>query len=159
MALVVEKIKYQCNKCHRSMAGTTAYDGACECGGLIEAVPVGWPEKFVVGGRRGKYTPRECAIVTTSEWPIAIIGDYFTVEELQEMFPNGYEGETFASTDLIWVRPKRYTEVEIERDDMQDYIELHEDVAGKPYGVAYEIIEASKKPVGVFYKGTGIWFA
>lgn len=28
----------KCNKCGRPMAGTTAYDGACECGGLIEAV-------------------------------------------------------------------------------------------------------------------------
>jgi hypothetical protein len=27
----------RCGKCHRPMAGTTAYDGACECGGLIEA--------------------------------------------------------------------------------------------------------------------------
>lgn len=27
----------RCNRCHRPMAGTTAYDGACECGGLIEA--------------------------------------------------------------------------------------------------------------------------
>lgn len=24
-----------CNKCRRTMKGTTAYDGACECGGLI----------------------------------------------------------------------------------------------------------------------------
>ncbi|KKM83819.1 hypothetical protein LCGC14_1305540 [marine sediment metagenome] len=24
-----------CGKCHRPMAGTTAYDGACKCGGLI----------------------------------------------------------------------------------------------------------------------------
>ncbi len=29
----------RCNRCHRSMKGTTAYDGACECGGMIEAVP------------------------------------------------------------------------------------------------------------------------
>jgi len=29
----------RCNKCHRPMAGTTAYDGACACGGLIEATP------------------------------------------------------------------------------------------------------------------------
>lgn len=27
----------RCNRCHRLMEGTTAYDGACECGGLIEA--------------------------------------------------------------------------------------------------------------------------
>ena len=27
----------RCNKCGRAMAGTTAYDGACACGGLIEA--------------------------------------------------------------------------------------------------------------------------
>jgi hypothetical protein len=26
----------QCNRCHRFMPGTTAYDGACACGGLIE---------------------------------------------------------------------------------------------------------------------------
>ena len=30
----------RCNRCHRPMAGTTAYDGACECGGLIEAAPM-----------------------------------------------------------------------------------------------------------------------
>lgn len=29
----------RCNRCHRPMSGTTAYDGACECGGLIEAAP------------------------------------------------------------------------------------------------------------------------
>jgi hypothetical protein len=29
----------RCNRCHRCMAGTTAYDGACACGGLIEATP------------------------------------------------------------------------------------------------------------------------
>lgn len=29
----------RCNRCHRPMEGTTAYDGACECGGLIEAAP------------------------------------------------------------------------------------------------------------------------
>lgn len=29
----------RCNRCHRPMKGTTAYDGACICGGLIEAVP------------------------------------------------------------------------------------------------------------------------
>lgn len=29
----------RCNRCHRPMKGTTAYDGACECGGLIEAAP------------------------------------------------------------------------------------------------------------------------
>lgn len=27
----------RCNRCYRPMKGTTAYDGACECGGLIEA--------------------------------------------------------------------------------------------------------------------------
>ena len=26
----------RCNRCHRPMQGTTAYDGACECGGLVE---------------------------------------------------------------------------------------------------------------------------
>ncbi len=25
----------KCNRCNRSMKGTTAYDGACACGGLI----------------------------------------------------------------------------------------------------------------------------
>jgi hypothetical protein len=29
----------RCNRCHRAMKGSTAYDGACGCGGLIEAVP------------------------------------------------------------------------------------------------------------------------
>ena len=29
----------RCNKCHRSMRGTTAYDGACACSGLIETTP------------------------------------------------------------------------------------------------------------------------
>lgn len=29
----------RCNRCHRPMAGTMASDGACECGGLIEATP------------------------------------------------------------------------------------------------------------------------
>lgn len=28
----------RCNRCHRPMTGSTAYDGACACGGLIEAV-------------------------------------------------------------------------------------------------------------------------
>ena len=32
-------VGYWCNKCHRPMPGTGAYDGACGCGGLIEAVP------------------------------------------------------------------------------------------------------------------------
>lgn len=29
----------RCNKCHRPMKGTTGHDGACACGGLIEADP------------------------------------------------------------------------------------------------------------------------
>jgi len=29
----------RCNKCHRAITGTSAHDGVCECGGLIEAVP------------------------------------------------------------------------------------------------------------------------
>ncbi len=29
----------RCNRCRRHMAGTTAYDGACACGGLIENGP------------------------------------------------------------------------------------------------------------------------
>lgn len=28
----------RCNRCNRLMKGTTAYDGACSCGGLIEAI-------------------------------------------------------------------------------------------------------------------------
>lgn len=31
----------RCNRCHRPMKGTDAWDGACKCGGLIEAVPAG----------------------------------------------------------------------------------------------------------------------
>jgi len=27
----------ECDKCGRPMKGSTAYDGACECGGLIKA--------------------------------------------------------------------------------------------------------------------------
>ena len=34
----------RCNRCHRKMRGTTAYDGACACGGLIEAAPP--PSRF-----------------------------------------------------------------------------------------------------------------
>jgi hypothetical protein len=30
------QLELECNRCHRSMLGTTAYDGACECGGLIQ---------------------------------------------------------------------------------------------------------------------------
>lgn len=30
----------RCNRCYRPMRGSTAYDGACECGGLIEALPL-----------------------------------------------------------------------------------------------------------------------
>ena len=30
----------RCGKCHRLMVGSTAYDGACECGGLIERCEV-----------------------------------------------------------------------------------------------------------------------
>jgi hypothetical protein len=29
-------LRHRCNQCHRPMKGTTAYDGACACGGLIE---------------------------------------------------------------------------------------------------------------------------
>jgi len=29
----------RCNRCHRPMGGSTAYDGACKCGGLIEVAP------------------------------------------------------------------------------------------------------------------------
>lgn len=28
---------FRCNRCKRPMRGTTAYDGACACGGLIES--------------------------------------------------------------------------------------------------------------------------
>lgn len=30
----------RCNRCHRPMPGTTAYDGACACGGLIEVAVI-----------------------------------------------------------------------------------------------------------------------
>ena len=30
----------RCNRCHRPMKGTTGYDGACACGGLIETIPM-----------------------------------------------------------------------------------------------------------------------
>ncbi len=30
----------RCNRCYRPMLGTTAYDGACACFGLIEADPL-----------------------------------------------------------------------------------------------------------------------
>ena len=39
--------KYRCNKCHRPMKGSTAYDGACECGGLIESVLPINSEEFI----------------------------------------------------------------------------------------------------------------
>jgi hypothetical protein len=32
-------VNFRCNKCHRPMLGSTSLDGACECGGLIEAAP------------------------------------------------------------------------------------------------------------------------
>ena len=35
----VGPLRMRCSRCHRPMAGTTAYDGACECGGLIEREP------------------------------------------------------------------------------------------------------------------------
>lgn len=31
----------QCNRCYRPMKGTTAYDGACSCGGLIQTAELG----------------------------------------------------------------------------------------------------------------------
>lgn len=36
----------RCNKCHRPMKGSTSYDGACECGGLIELTPLTKAEAF-----------------------------------------------------------------------------------------------------------------
>jgi hypothetical protein len=30
----------RCNRCHRIMKGSTAYDGTCSCGGLIEVDPL-----------------------------------------------------------------------------------------------------------------------
>ena len=33
---MTSEIKMKCNKCHKSMNGTTVYDGSCECGGLIK---------------------------------------------------------------------------------------------------------------------------
>lgn len=39
-------IPLECNKCHRPMKGSTAWDGACECGGLIQTVdPFRWAEE------------------------------------------------------------------------------------------------------------------
>lgn len=37
--LAIKPTPTRCNKCHRDMPGTTASDGACACGGLIEAKP------------------------------------------------------------------------------------------------------------------------
>jgi len=38
-------IPLECNRCHRVMRGTTACDGACECGGLIHVCdPRTWAE-------------------------------------------------------------------------------------------------------------------
>lgn len=37
--LAIKPTPTRCNKCHRDMPGTTAHDGACACGGLIEAKP------------------------------------------------------------------------------------------------------------------------
>jgi hypothetical protein len=34
----LKPVKFQCNRCHRRMQGSAGYDGACECGGLIEVV-------------------------------------------------------------------------------------------------------------------------
>ena len=31
----------RCNRCHTKMRGGSAFDGACKCGGLIEACPPG----------------------------------------------------------------------------------------------------------------------
>ena len=43
----------RCNRCHRPMRGTTAYDGACECNGLIEAARCSW----VLGAHQCKRAP------------------------------------------------------------------------------------------------------
>lgn len=32
-------MKFRCNKCHRSLLGSAGHDGACACGGVIEAAP------------------------------------------------------------------------------------------------------------------------
>ncbi len=44
---------FRCNRCHAPMKGTSAHDGACECGGLIENVP-GKPYWTYDSGRNGK---------------------------------------------------------------------------------------------------------
>ena len=36
MCLMVSHFKLVCNRCFRPMKGSTAYDGACECGGFIK---------------------------------------------------------------------------------------------------------------------------
>lgn len=42
----------RCNKCKRPMKGLTAYNGACECGGLIEATTVVTTRPFDAWGKR-----------------------------------------------------------------------------------------------------------
>jgi hypothetical protein len=39
------EVRLRCGKCHRPMRGTTAYDGACACGGLIENTTDGGSNK------------------------------------------------------------------------------------------------------------------
>ena len=39
---------FQCNRCYRAMEGTTACDGACACGGLIQNTdPLKWAERYL----------------------------------------------------------------------------------------------------------------
>jgi hypothetical protein len=49
MTTIAEKeteIALRCNRCHRPMLGSSAYDGACSCGGLIELDPERWPRTY-----------------------------------------------------------------------------------------------------------------
>lgn len=38
LAAELRKVETKCNRCHRPMKGTAAYDGACACGGIIVEV-------------------------------------------------------------------------------------------------------------------------
>lgn len=54
--LAIKPTPTRCNKCHRDMPGTTASDGACACGGLIEAKP---EEKLVQVETKSEAKPEE----------------------------------------------------------------------------------------------------
>jgi len=104
-AAIRNRTKKRCNKCHRPMKGTTAYDGACECGGLIEATPtraskkiesrIIWFEVF----RNGEFVddvftestlPLEevkrgvmMDLIDSGEVPMAMAGDAFKMLDLR----------------------------------------------------------------------------